>query len=240
MKKVVIIGDLHGCINTFRTLLDKLPDDIDQIYTVGDLVDRGAGVKEVVQECLDRNIISVRGNHEDMFLDYLRKTNEYDRGVFEMNGGMSTLRSYKDDLPDTKVNGGVATLNSYIDGVPESHLNYFINMPYYIETDDFILSHAGVSTFIEDTFRDCSDRSHMGLMWDRDRKAINLSKFQVFGHTPVTYVKVAWKGTGAPVHVNVDSGCFSKKLLTAVVLPSRELIQVRNTEDKIPNFLGSY
>ena len=82
IKKSVIIGDIHGSINTFRELLDKLPDDIDQIYTVGDLIDRGAGVKEVVQECLDRNIISVRGNHEDMFLDYIRKTNEYDRGVF--------------------------------------------------------------------------------------------------------------------------------------------------------------
>ena len=221
MGRSVIFGDIHGCIETFRELLNKLPDDIDQIYTVGDLIDRGAGVKEVVQECIDRNIISVRGNHEDMFLDYLRKTNEYDRGVFEMNGGMTTLHSYKDDIP-------------------ENHLEYFINMPYYIETDDFILSHAGVSTFIEDTFRDTSERSNMGLMWDRDRKAVNLSKFQVFGHTPVTYVKVAWKGSGAPVHINVDSGCFSKKLLTAVVLPSRELIQVRNTKDKIPNFYGGW
>lgn len=221
MEKSIIVGDIHGCIETFRELLDKLPDDIDQIYTVGDLIDRGAGVKEVVQECMDRNIISVRGNHEDMFLDYIRKTNEYDRGVFEMNGGMTTLHSYKE-------------------GVPDSHLEYFINMPYYVETADFILSHAGVSVSIEDVFRDNSETSNMNLMWDRYQKSTKLNKFQVFGHTPIKYVKVAWKGKDEPVHVNIDSGCLSKKLLTAVVLPSRELIQVSNTKDKIPNFYGGW
>ena len=41
MKKVAIVGDIHGQINEFRSLLDKLPSDIDQIYTVGDIIDRG-------------------------------------------------------------------------------------------------------------------------------------------------------------------------------------------------------
>jgi len=50
----------------------------------------------------------------------------------------------------------------------------------------------------------------------------------------------ACRGKDEPVHVNIDSGCFSKKLLTAVVLPSRELIQAYNTDDKIPNFLGGW
>ena len=28
MGKSIIIGDIHGCIETFRELLNKLPDDI--------------------------------------------------------------------------------------------------------------------------------------------------------------------------------------------------------------------
>ena len=209
MKKVAIIGDIHGKINEFRKLLDKLPADIDQVYTVGDLIDRGDGIKEVVQECIDRDIISVRGNHEDMFINYISNTRKYDKAVFELNGGMETL-------------------DSYIEGVPDNHLDYFINMPYYIETNEFVLSHAGVSSYIEETFRDNSEESNMELMWHRGRKSTALGKFQIFGHNPIKYVKIAWKGKGNPVHVNVDSDCFERGLLTAVVLPSREIIQARD------------
>lgn len=210
MNKIAIIGDIHGQINEFRKLLSKLPKDIEQIYTVGDLIDRGDGVKEVVQECIDRGVISVRGNHEDMFLDYISNTKKYDRAVFELNGGMETL-------------------DSYIRGVPTSHLDYFNSMPYYVETDDFILSHAGVSSYVEETFRDNSEESNMELMWHRGRKSTGLGKFQVFGHNTITYVKIAWKGKGEPVHVNIDSGCSDRGLLTAVILPSKELIQARHT-----------
>ena len=217
MSKSCIIGDVHGCFNTFIQLLDKLPKDIDQIYTVGDIIDRGSMSKEVVQECIVRGIISVRGNHEDMFLDRLREENTYDRGVFEMNGGM-------------------ATLASYARGVPDSHLEYFINMPYYIETDDFILSHAGVPAFIEDKFRDHSSHSRLTLMWDRGFKAKNLDKLQVFGHCPIEYVKFA-KQDERFVHINVDTSCAKSGYLTAVVLPDREIIQVRNNDDKVPNLV---
>lgn len=210
MNKIAIIGDIHGQINEFRKILDKLPTDVEQIYTVGDIIDRGDGIKEVVQECIDRDIISVRGNHEDMFLDYISNTKKYDKAVFELNGGMETLDSYVEDVPD-------------------SHLNYFMNMPYYVETTEFILSHAGVSSYIEETFRDNSEESNMELMWHRGRKSTCLGKFQVFGHNTIKYVKIAYQGKGKPIHVNIDSGCSDRGLLTAVVLPSRELIQARCT-----------
>ena len=210
MDTVAIIGDVHGKINEFRKLLDKLPADIEQVYTVGDLIDRGDGIKEVVQECIDREIISVRGNHEDMFLDYISNTKKYDKAVFELNGGMETL-------------------DSYIEGVSSNHIDYFKSMPYYVETDEFILSHAGVSSYIEETFRDNSEESNMELMWHRGRKSTSLGKFQVFGHNTIKYVKIAYQGKGKPIHVNIDSGCSDRGLLTAVILPSKELIQARDT-----------
>ena len=228
MAKVAIIGDIHGCYNTFVKLLDKLPDDIDQIYTVGDLIDRGSKSKEVVQECIDRGIISVRGNHEDMFLDYIRKTGEYDRGVFELNGGDATIRSYTREMWDED-----SKIQIQIEDVPDEHIEYFSNMPYYIETDDFILSHAGVSKFIEDSFRDTRDFTHFRLMWDRDRKSINLGKFQVFGHTPVKYIKVA-HSNDKPVHINIDSKCYDNMLLTAVILPDMKMVQVRCIDERPP------
>lgn len=230
MNRVAVVGDVHGCLKEFLALVKKLPADIEQIYTVGDLIDRGPNSKEVIQECIDRGIICVKGNHESMFLSYIRETNEYDRGIFEMNGGLTTLRSYKNDLPDTKVNGGVTTLTSYKDGIPNSHLEFMMNMPYYIETDDFILSHAGIASHIEKTFRDCSARSQSELMWDRTSKAKDLGKLQVFGHTPNKEVQFLEKWNALDekhdiVGVNVDTCCFHTGVLSAVLIPSLEIIQ---------------
>ena len=210
-----IIGDIHGMHHKFIELLDKLPSDIDQIYTVGDLIDRGSDSKAVVQECIDRGIACCKGNHESMLISYIGERGDYDPGIFEMNGGIATLESYSngDKLVD----------------IPDSHLEFMINMPYYIETDDFILSHAGVASHIEKTFRDCSERSQRELMWDRTSKAKDLKKIQVFGHTPnreVTFLE-KWNALDEKhdiVGVNVDTCAFATGRLSAVLIPSLEII----------------
>jgi len=217
MSKVAIIGDIHGLHAELLELLEKLPADIEQVYTTGDLIDRGPDSKAVIQECIDRGIISVKGNHEDMFIDYIGERGKYNPGIFEMNGGLTTLKSY--DNGDKIVD------------IPDSHLEYMINMPYYIETDDFILSHAGVPIHVEKTFRDCSERSQEMLVWDRSSKAKNLGKFQVFGHTPQQEVEFLQKWNPIAekqdiVGANIDTaGCFNNKL-SAIILPTREVISV--------------
>lgn len=221
MSEIAVIGDIHGMHDKFIELLDKLPKDIEQIYTVGDLIDRGPDSKKVVQECIDRGIICVKGNHEDMFLDALRNERKYDPGIFLMNGGYETLQSYGLEIK----HGSLASVP-----MPDDHLEFIINMPYYIETDDFILSHAGVASHIEKTFKDCSTRSQQELMWDRTSKARDLSKFQVYGHTPVKEVEFLKKWNMLDekhdiVGVNIDTCAFVTGHLSAVIIPSLEIIQ---------------
>ncbi len=39
---LLIIGDIHGCFNTFKTLLDKhWKSDAEILIQLGDLIDRG-------------------------------------------------------------------------------------------------------------------------------------------------------------------------------------------------------
>lgn len=219
MSKVAIIGDVHGCYEELLMLIGKLPKDIEQIYTTGDLIDRGIGSKEVIQYCIENSIISVKGNHEDMFIDLLMGTNKYSDGLFEMNGGIATLESYMNSSDEVEI--------------PDNHLTYIVNMPYYIETDDFILSHAGVPIHVEKTFRDCSERSQEMLIWDRSSKAKNLGKLQIFGHTPNKEVEFLrkWDPINEKkniVGVNVDTaGCFDNKL-SAIILPTMEVISVNS------------
>jgi serine/threonine protein phosphatase 1 len=48
MKKTYVIGDVHGEYETLRTLIQKLPKNSDIVF-VGDLVDRGAKSRQVIE-----------------------------------------------------------------------------------------------------------------------------------------------------------------------------------------------
>ena len=48
--RTIIIGDIHGCDQTFHTLLDKVkPSQEDRLILLGDLFDRGSESWEVFQ-----------------------------------------------------------------------------------------------------------------------------------------------------------------------------------------------
>ena len=68
-----VIGDVHGCYDELMRLLQKIEEkDNDAIiYFVGDLIDRGPKVWEVLNWAMehitpDGKYRSVRGNHEEL------------------------------------------------------------------------------------------------------------------------------------------------------------------------------
>lgn len=72
-----VIGDVHGCYEAMLKLLAKIeaqdPDAV--IYFVGDFVDRGPDVWKVIDWAMehitpDGKYRSVRGNHEEMVLEW--------------------------------------------------------------------------------------------------------------------------------------------------------------------------
>lgn len=66
---VYAISDIHGCYTQFQHLLDKIsPAKTDQIYILGDVIDRGPKPVEMLNWCLDapRNVHVLLGNHEDL------------------------------------------------------------------------------------------------------------------------------------------------------------------------------
>lgn len=66
MKNRAFIGDIHGCYEEFQELLSSLSHlSLDEIWLVGDLVDRGPDSGAVVQIAMNNKIPSVMGNHEE-------------------------------------------------------------------------------------------------------------------------------------------------------------------------------
>ena len=62
------IGDIHGCYDSFRRLLDKINFDekSDSLWLTGDLVGRGSQSLETLRflEGIKNNLVSVMGNHD--------------------------------------------------------------------------------------------------------------------------------------------------------------------------------
>ncbi len=74
-KQVVIIGDLHGCFDELKVILEMInwnPDKHVIIFT-GDLNDRGPKIKETLDFARSNpNVYTLMSNHEWKLLRYLR------------------------------------------------------------------------------------------------------------------------------------------------------------------------
>lgn len=82
-----VVGDVHGCFNKLSAELDRLGFDckVDRLFSVGDLVDRGPQSPLVVDWLDQPWFHAVRGNHEQMALDYL--DGNIDPADYDMYGG---------------------------------------------------------------------------------------------------------------------------------------------------------
>jgi serine/threonine protein phosphatase 1 len=206
--RTLIIGDIHGCIKTFKALLDKIglkPND--NLYLLGDYVDRGPDSKKVIDTILELidsgyQVHCLRGNHEQMLLDIFDSSKKDDIDAFEKwlyAGGKETMHSFgKEGLTQ----------------IPPLYFDFLNRLPYYIEVEGLILVHAALDFKLENPFLNQYD-----MIWKRHwYNTINYAWLNkrtiVHGHTPVTIHQVEWqlKHQEKLRCINVDAGAvFSVK-----------------------------
>lgn len=82
-----VVGDIHGCYATFMAAFDKLNfnSETDRMFSVGDLVDRGAHSPSCVDLLKLPYFHAVRGNHEQMTIDYMDCQDDYERHRYQHN-----------------------------------------------------------------------------------------------------------------------------------------------------------
>lgn len=124
----IIIGDVHGHYLGLNTLLESLsPGQADEIYFLGDLVDRGPNSSSVVELVKNQGYYCILGNHEDMMLRALANVSDQSNLLaWSSCGGEETLSSYRS--------------NTQL----EEHLAWMANLPLYLDLGDIWLVHAGV------------------------------------------------------------------------------------------------
>ncbi len=219
MKRYAI-GDIHGCLNTFKTILKQINySKGDELILLGDYVDRGPdskGVFDFIFEMLDdgHNVVCLRGNHEQILLNSMTD-NEVKKGWFR-HGGVQTLMSFEADDAEN---------------IPKKYLDFMLNLPYYHESGDYIFVHGGLNFKKKDPFED-----QYGMMWERywyDKIKYKWlrNRIIVHGHTPTAKDEIEDMGKLVlkNQYINLDCGCFMSQrrgdmgYLVAFDLDSTEL-----------------
>ncbi|MBO0449568.1 serine/threonine protein phosphatase [Enterococcus sp. MJM12] len=184
MKKYVYaIGDIHGEYELFKKLLAYFDSKQHQLVLMGDLNDRGKRSKECL--LLGKNLVEkfgaiyLRGNHEEYFLQFLTKPEDWFASYLH-NGGKETIESLLhkgacEEYSPTEI--AMMIRSRYRDLV-----DFLTQRPLYYEWEDYIFVHAGVDL----TKEDWHDTAPADFIWIREpfhNGKNKTGKKIVFGHT---------------------------------------------------------
>lgn len=228
-----IIGDVHGCFDELQELLTTLgyffekngdgfhvqPPDGRKAIFVGDLVDRGPKIPDVLKLVMamieEGNAICVPGNHDMKLLQKLRG-----KDVKMAHGLADSVAQLDAEPPEFK-----RTVAQFLDSLI-SH--------YVLDDGKLVVAHAGMkeemqgrgsgavrsfALFGETT----GETDEFGLPvrynWAADYRG---KASVVYGHTPIA--EPQWLNRT----VNIDTGCVFGGKLTALRYPEKEFVSVQS------------
>jgi protein phosphatase len=226
-----IIGDVHGCYEELSTMLDKLgyriengpegpkaiPPDGRKAVFVGDLVDRGPKIPEVLRLVMrmveDGTALCVPGNHDMKLMRKLKG-----RDVQLTHGLTDSVEQLDRETPEFKYE-----VVKFLDDLV-SH--------YVFDDGKLVVAHAGMKEEMQGRgsgkVRDFAlygettgETDEYGLPirfnWAAEYRG---KAMVVYGHTPVG--EPEWLNRT----INIDTGCVFGGKLTALRYPERELVSV--------------
>lgn len=245
-RPAVVFGDVHGdCAKLLRLMKqvrDRFGAEVD-IYSVGDLIDRGFDSRGVLATCVEEGVNGILGNHELWFAQVCA-TGEMDDGVYApIMGGLATVKSYALDRGDPD-NVGPALQKA----IPKKQREFILDLPPFrsiqVGPRKYMLLHTGISADtmagIEqaamgyritdedrvDIFRTLTPGMFFWMgpkPWEPGKVAKLEDHVQIFGHTPSKAAEVH------PHYIALDTGCGTcppYTLSAVVLLPDSPVVEV--------------
>lgn len=185
-NKQWVIPDVHGCCKTLRSLIETQikPSKSDELYFIGDYIDRGPNSKGVIDFIMDLQqkeytLRLLLGNHEEYCLKaYDEDQNKKSifglkfktkiQSVWEQHGGKETLESF-----------GV----KFASQIPVKYIDWMRNLKLFFELEKHIIVHAGMNFNIDDPLTD-----RFAMLWAKEFKVVPTkirNKILIHGHTPI-------------------------------------------------------
>ncbi|XZF13443.1 metallophosphoesterase [Chitinophagaceae bacterium MMS25-I14] len=251
--RTFVMGDIHGAYRALLQCLDRSGFDYnnDTLVQLGDVADGFPQVYDCVEELLKiRNLIAIRGNHDDWFQRFLQTGIHPDIWT---QGGLATAFSYQqaagNEWTFAYAGRGYRTYLNPGD-IPEAHHNFFLQQHvYYVDDSNNCFVHAGFNRKLSFYNQPSPDI----YFWDRKLWLAALSfkasqrnndfdgtfhmetpfKEIFIGHTNT----LNWK-TDQPMHAaniyNVDTGAGHTGRLTIMDIETKEYWQSDSVSELYP------
>jgi serine/threonine protein phosphatase 1 len=200
------------------------PSNSDKLIFLGDYIDRGPDSMGVIDRLIKwkdegLDILTLRGNHEEILLQLL--TDPEEQGNWMFFGGKETLESFKIEQPYE---------------LDWKYIDWLQRLLHYTEVDSYILAHAGINFEAEKPFED-----FYNMLWIRHYvpTAEQLAgRKVVHGHTPITVSELEINLRRQWPIIDLDTGCvYSGRkgmgFLSALELGTEELVSVNNQEGRV-------
>ncbi|MDU8926300.1 metallophosphoesterase [Alisedimentitalea sp. MJ-SS2] len=219
------IGDIHGQLRKLQhahMLIEQdrveTGDDAALVIHLGDLVDRGANSRKVIELLMQGQAegqpwIVLKGNHDRMMALYLQTPSARDHRLrtdlewlHPRIGGLTALESYGVDttLPADAMHRAART------AVPQEHVEYLEDLLPFYRMEGLFFCHAGVKPGVP-----LQEQVEDDLIWIRDefhQSHLDHGALIIHGHTPV--YSVSHYGN----RVDIDTGsAFGHDLSTVVI-----------------------
>ena len=179
-----VISDIHGNRDAYLSILEQINfTDSDELYILGDVIDRNPYGIDLLLEIMDKpNIHMLLGNHEYMMLQSFG-LDPYERNIpaatkqWFQNGGEITIEEFSKLDSDTQ-----AKVLDFLNALP-------LKFELTVNDQKFVLVHATSERMLQ--FHDL-DESEMKefLVWDRESvrwipaMGVHENEIVIFGHTP--------------------------------------------------------
>lgn len=236
MNRTLVIGDIHGGLRALHQIMERANvTQNDTLLFLGDYVDGWSQSPDVIDYLIKLNehqtCIFIRGNHDELLLDWLQNKNEnIDETMWFKHGGEATVIAYS-KVPESTINKHIAFLKSLEN--------------YYLDDQNRLFIHAGFTNMNGINY----EYFPKLFYWDRTlwETALALDKtieqddvyyprrFTLYkeiyiGHTPVTKI-----GETIPIQKacvwNVDTGAAFKGPLTIMDVDTKQFWQ----SEPLPN-----
>lgn len=256
-KKLFVVSDIHGDYTALaKSLMEAGYNENDEnnvLIVCGDMFDRGSESLEVYKQLKrlsdDGKALIIRGNHETMFIDYL-KGKSITSFNYIYNGENETFADFLHQTAPFEtwwaLNGNEKypsniefaewlkeAVNEINTEYPEL-LSWLENLPYWAETKNYIFTHGAIDTTVPDWHIADWER----LIWDDGSfwtKAINnTDKTVVVGHYHTDGIRKMYEGLEIDESLPANQILYGKQKIyidTCTVLTHR--VNVLVIEDEL-------
>ncbi|VAW15279.1 Serine/threonine protein phosphatase [hydrothermal vent metagenome] len=239
-RRTLVIGDVHSGAKALEQVLSRGKITLeDKLIFLGDYVDGWSQAVETVDFLLKlqltHNCIFIRGNHDELCLDWLKEGN--DNPLWIQHGGGATMASYQKTDEETI----------------KRHIRFYEKLDdYFLDSKNRLFLHAGFTnlkgiayeydtkTFYWDrTLWELAQSLNPDLSENDARYPSRLSHYKeiYIGHTPISRTASVVPKKAANVW-NIDTGAAFKGSLSMMDVDTKQVWQSDAVCDLYPDEKG--